>query len=163
MRFMTANLVNRTNNEAEDNEKVAEEWEANLVKYEAWLNDNETKLPTAAQKFLNLMCLHDAYLVEWPNARNDTLRIATRTVFNSDDKTMMVGMTYTLDGDLAVSAEKHEGPGFGDSADYYWLYDEFDIDDEGKFVHHILFSNGFELHVKFSQFAWFRASVEEEY
>jgi len=45
MRYMSAVLVNRMNDEAEDQQKVAEDWEAACEKYEKWLKAKETILP----------------------------------------------------------------------------------------------------------------------
>src|SRR5262252_8694044 len=176
MKYMTVDLVNRMNDEAEDQEKVAADWEAGCEEYESWLKKNETTLPAGAQKFLNLICLHDAVPDPWcrtagvyPAGRE--FKITARLDFGrkqppdeEDAKPMVVSITYLLEAE--PHTERHHGPGFpkdGEDWAFLWLYDEFHIDDQGRFVHHILFSDGTELHVAFSKFSWFRATVEEEY
>ena len=176
MRYMSAVLVNRMNDEAEDQQKVAEDWEAACEKYEKWLKAKETILPAGTQKFLNLICLHDAVPDRWCRTAGvftagQEFKITARLDFgrkqppeDDDAKPMLVTITYVLEGEPGF--ERHQGQGFpkdGEEWAFLWLYDEFDIDDQGRFVHHILFSDGSELHVCFSKFTWFRATIEEEY
>ena len=176
MRYMSAVLVNRMNDEAEDQEKVGADWEAACEEYERWLKEKETTLPAGAQKFLNLICLHDAAPDPWCRTAGvyragKEFKIVARLDFgrkqppeDEDAKPMLVSISYLLEAE--PHAETHRGAGFpkdGEEWAFLWLYDEFDIDDQGRFVHHILFSDGTELHVCFSKFTWFRATIEEEY
>jgi hypothetical protein len=176
MHYMSADLVNRMNDEAEDQEKVAAAWEAGCEEYEKWLQKNESSLPAGVQKFLDLTCLHDATPDPWCRTAGvfragEEFKIITRLDFGPKEpseedaqKSMVVSITYLLEAE--PHCERHHGPGFpkdGEDWAFLWLYDEFDIDDQGRFIHHILFSDGTEMHVTFSKFSWFRATVEEEY
>ncbi len=167
MKYMQAHLVNQMNDESCDQEKVAAEWEKGCDEYHNRMLEIEKRLPESVQAFLKGYCLHDADLcgrTDWkPQADDSKLYLYCRDFYSRDDGNHIQN-AYTLEYDLEqpVALEKHWGPGFHEDATI-WLYDEFDIDDQGRFVHNILFSNGLEASITFKKMTWFRARIEEEY
>ena len=73
-----------------------------------------------------------------------------------DDK-YACNLGYILDAPLVF--RMNQGPGFYLGGPTVWLYDEFEIDGEGKFVHNILFNTGLELEVRFREMRWFKAPI----
>jgi hypothetical protein len=80
-------------------------------------------------------------------------------VAEHEDNTLHV-LTYSLEKSPEI--ERHEGKGFGPAEDGgFWLYDEFDIVN-GRFQHNILFSNGIELKIVFSEFHWYECEIKKQ-
>ena len=156
MKYMTADLVNRMNGEDQSEgcqNNLEEVWGKNGDLYMKWLKENLSTFPTAVQKFLDKICLHDAVI-------ECQASLTTNHVCFVRLEDSYVGMAYTLE--CPVEKEKHTGPGFYEDS-LIWLYDEFDIDENGKFIHNILLSDGTELHIKFRNFNWFKGKIEESY
>jgi hypothetical protein len=172
LKYMTADLVNRMQYEDEEAvRQVDEEWEANLALYDKRLEEIKPRLPESVRKFLDLMCLHDADWVASSSmsvgkaplmpelAAGDTLILAIVQRDWGDDK-YACNLGYRVE---SVSVRDNEGPGFNPAGPVIWLYDEFDIDDEGKYVHNVLFSSGLELEIKFQEMHWFKAPITEDW
>lgn len=163
MQYMQAHLVNRMNDESLDQAGVVEEWEKSCDAYHQRLAAIQGSLPDSARCLLRNFCLHDAEMTnntDWSSAVR--VFMFARYHYTADDKPMQDVILLEYELGCAVEQEKHWGPGFGDGP-VIWLYDEFDIDDQGRYLHSILFSNGLEVKIAFTKFTWLRARVEEEY
>jgi hypothetical protein len=162
MKYMQAHLVNFMNDDTKDQEKVAEEWGKGCDAYQNHLLTILDRLPEAPKAFIQSYSLHNADFVG-KRVSSDKVVLYFRDIhIQEEDDVFQHYCVLEYDIEQPVLEEKHWGPGFHEE-NVIWLYDEFDIDDLGRFVHNILLSDGLEMQITFKKMTWLRARIEEEY
>ncbi len=147
MKLFTSELYVRGQSQDDANrDEVDRLWEDANRQYEQRLQQIRPQLPTHIQSFLDELLLHDADV--WSLARHgDQLIMVLRKDIPPRD---VVILTYTLVAEPAINTAAI--PPEHCSRVMQFLYDEFDlVEDDGKklYVQSILFSNGWEVQIKF--------------
>jgi hypothetical protein len=170
MKFYTAEMVNRWNSDTlgANKELHDREWDAAQDQYDRHYARIADSLPASVRNFNETAVLHDETALSLPRELDVEGRVIgykrdseyTIVTLSRADRILHV-LSYLLEKPPVVRV--HDGQGFDppDSSSI-WLYDEFDVDDAGLFVHRVLFSNGVEMTFTFSNFYWYEAEVREE-
>jgi hypothetical protein len=146
MKYFTPDLYARLQvfDDASMNEADAE-WEAASTKYEAHLQAQGDAVRPLVDKFQGVL-LHDAQVLSIAR-RGDRFSIVLRKDIPPQD---LVTLTYTLASEPFV--DKAAVPPERRAAGMWFEYDEFDVihrGDNPTFEHAILFSNGWEIRLRF--------------
>jgi hypothetical protein len=171
VKFYTPEMVNLWNSanplDEQAHDKFNQEWEDAQDACERHTLDIAEKFPLSVRKFFDCV-LHNEAVISLPRALDYDGRVVgyapgdgyTVVTASGLDGLLHV-LTYNLE--LAPRVVYHEGIGF-DPADNaaVWLYDEFHLDDAGRFQHNVLFSNGMELIVTFKCMHWHECVMQEE-
>jgi hypothetical protein len=121
-----------------------EEWETNGAEYVRRLDAIRGNLPPALLKLMDSYYLHDAKVSRLARAGDDFL-IEIRPIYPPED---LILLRYALVGEASLNHEAFSGK-FATSH-VLWMYDEIDFDAiSGTFTQDILFSNGWELGLRF--------------
>jgi hypothetical protein len=147
MKYFTRELKERYGSEDDVVASAANaEWEATLERYERYLQSIESELPEHIRAFNNLL-LHDAII--WSIARQgNKLIIVMRKDIPPRD---VVILTYTLTQEPIIDKEALPPEHCGSVMDFQ--YDEFELIREGDrttYAQSIMFGNGWELSLRFS-------------
>ena len=122
------------------------EWEAVVDRYEAYLQTIRPDMPESVRQLLDGFYLHDARVLSM-GRRDGTFVISLQLDVPPNE---LLTITYTLAGQPEVKKEPFNDWPNGSSP--WWLYEEIERVEEGDrrhFVHSILFSNGWELSLRF--------------
>ena len=147
MKFFTAELIERLGCAGEAVAGAAhEEWENALARYEHYMQSIESELPGHIREF-NSLLLHDAMV--WSIVRRgDQLIMVLRKDIPPQD---VVILTYSLIGEPFV--DKEALPPAQRSPVMHYQYDEFELireKDRNIYAQSILFGNGWEMRLRFS-------------
>jgi len=178
MKFYTADMVNcwNQNDSAEDNEMLYRRlWDEAQDGYERQYRRLVDSFPLSVRKFSDAV-LHNESVVSLPRMlRHDSghpepTEGLVEGFRGGDDYTIVVAeskermlhvVTYTLE--MSPVVKLHSGAGFDPPENVaVWLYDEFDVDEMGRFTHNILFSNGVEMVLKFKTMHWHECLMQVE-
>ena len=178
MKFYTAEMINawNQNDAGQDNEMLYRKlWEDAQDGYESHYRRLTDNLPVSVKKFSDAV-LHNESVVSLPRMLRhesgcpEPSEGLVEGFDGGDEYTIVVAelrermlhvVTYTLEMPPAVKL--HSGPGFDPPENVaVWLYDEFDVDDMGRFTHNILFSNGVEIILKFKMMHWYECQMQVE-
>jgi hypothetical protein len=151
MRYFTRDLLDRYGSLDDSVADAAhEEWEQASARYRAHLDTIRTSLPPSFRDLLDRYALHNAHVRraeakgENGSAKADSnLYLVELSPESSPDERL--ALTYVLEGSSPPAAV----------GDCYWLYDEVDLagaDAPGVFLHRIMFSDGTEIELPFTQF-----------
>jgi hypothetical protein len=170
MKFYTAEMVNRWNGDVlgTNKEVYDREWDETQDQYERHYARLADSFPASVRRFNEIAVLHNESIVALPRTSDAEGRVvgyqrdADYTVVTVSRVDQMVHvLTYLLEKPPTVRI--HDSGGFDPPENAaVWLYDEFDVDDAGLFIHRILFSNGVELTVTFKTLNWYECSINEE-
>jgi hypothetical protein len=123
---------------------VDEEWETVGAEYVQRLDVIRGNLPSALLKLIDTYYLHDAKVSRLARAGDDFL-IEIRPIYPPED---LILLRYALVSEPSLNHEAFSGK-FATSH-VLWMYDEIDFDSiSGTFTQDILFSNGWELGLRF--------------
>lgn len=167
MKYFTADLVNKWNvldMTGQNDTRENDEWDNICETYEAYAAELYDRMPLSVRKFGEVV-LHEEAVLSMPLKPLEDGKLAgyqpgdTYTVVTTlEAEDLLHAITYTLEE--APRVIFHEGNGFDPVENVaVWLYDEFGIDEHGKFTHHVLFSNGVELCIVFRDMHWRECSV----
>ncbi|MEX1095128.1 MAG: hypothetical protein WED34_03715 [Planctomycetales bacterium] len=149
MKHFTPELYVRINSR---NRKVVdaahEEWEASIDDYKQHLRDISSRLTPSTRQLAESLCLHDASylgvaLPQFPSADNSLAILWTRR-----EETFVV-LVYVLAEEPLIQEVKVNWPFSKENV--HWLYDEFDVDQNGIQQHEILLSNGRLITLRFHE------------
>lgn len=166
MKYFTRELLDRLNSQSQE-ESVYDEWEDQQAKYLEYVN--QTDFPQNVLDFIHDFNLHDSCVLEiskpprWvescsvkgprkfsillPSGEGQTkieYTLTSKIKLTKDNKLTTIfrtGLFLLWDGEKLTSYKP----------EMRWLYDEFAKEETG-FMHNILFSNGYELSIPFSEF-----------
>lgn len=148
MKYFTRDLIERYGSPDDAVARAAgEEWETVLERYEQRLRELEPELPEPVREF-NGLRLHDADVCCMARRGDQFFMVLHKDVPPRD----VVQLTYTLVEEPWIDPEAL--PAAGRSAVMQFLYDEFDVANEGGrkvYAQSILFSNGWELRLRFRE------------
>jgi hypothetical protein len=194
MKFNTAAMHNAAQHPIDVDEetfnRVDEEWEEGLRKYEERLKEIDHVLPESVKKFMATVHLHDADFDTWASIGGESgrLQFVIRQQDWGDWKFICVlryklpppDYTATVTGSFkAVEMKINEGPGFYrptfDPEKFskvhipHWLYDEWDhlgtvdgpLGQQEVFSHSFLLSNGAEFNIAFTEFEFLFVPIGE--
>ena len=122
------------------------EWEAVVDRYEAYLQTIRPDMPESVRQLLDGFYLHDARVLSM-GRRGETFVISLQLDVPPNE---LLTITYRLAGSPEVKKEPF--PNAEGSSPLAWMYEEIESvgeADEKHFVHSILFSNGWELTLRF--------------
>ena len=147
MKYFTKDLIERYGSADDAVARVADaEWEAVLERYEAELQHVEPELPEHVRAFTRLL-LHDAVVFSIARQHDKLIMVLRKDIPPRD----MVTLTYTLVAEPMIRHDvlpvEHCGP------QMEFLYDEFELARDGDhptYAQSILFSNGWEMSLRFS-------------
>lgn len=167
MKYFTAEIVN--NDVRGANKEVSDrEWEDAQDEYDRHYARLADSLPASVRRFNEVAVLHNESVVSLPHATDVEGRVVgyqrdseyTVVTAHRADQLLHI-LTYVLEKPPTVRL--HEGVGFDPpESGGVWLYDEFDVDDAGLYVHRVLFSNGVELTLTFKTMNWYECAIQEE-
>lgn len=138
MKYFTPELFQRTQPNSPDMDAAHDEWERNIVAYEAELTRLWPSLPPWLRDFLDGVRPHDSTVL-FDDLTSDAYRL---TILNEGAVTEI---TYQLTGPPEI--ETSPWPDDVKSVPGCWLYDEFAAGE--PFRHSILFGDGRVLNVLF--------------
>ena len=119
-------------------------WDAAGEAYVRRLDEIRDALPEAIRKLNEIYYLHDAVVSRLARAGDDFL-IEVRPIYPPED---LILLRYSLVAEPIVNTEAL--PGDKAAPIVEWMYDEVDFDaGSGATTHDILFSNGWELGLRF--------------
>ncbi len=133
--------------QAEDDETANEAdrlWDEALERYERRLEEIRPELPEHVRAF-NELLLHDAVVESMYRVRDKLVFVALKDIPPRD----LVTMTYTLAAEPVINKEALAGEG---CEVMEFMYDELDVMEENGqkvFTQSILFSNGWEVQLRF--------------
>jgi hypothetical protein len=126
------------------------DWERAVAQYRADLAGIAPGLPAKLRRFATAECLHDAVLLaDWMDG--DQLQLLLRSGIPGE---ALVLLGYSLLE--SPSIERSTFPAEYHTPHLGWLYDEVGVEADGAFSHAILFSNGDEVRLRFSDFDYSR-------
>lgn len=180
MKFNTAAMHNAAQHPIDVDEetfnRVDEEWEEGLRKYEERLKEIDHVLPESVKKFMEKVQLHDADFDTWAGTDNERLQFVIRQQDWGDWKFICV-LRYKLAAwytsivpGSPISMKINKGPGFyrpANSEAYvpHWMYDEWDhlgtVDGKEVFSHSFLLSDGREFDIAFTEFEFLFVPIGE--
>ncbi len=143
MKFFTPELYLKLNS---SDDKVVEEahdkWEQALIDYKNHLHDI-SKFSEPIRKCAETLCLHDARFLNrpWP-LEGEIVNLAL------EHQSKFIFLIYCLAERPLCQIVNQRWP-FKNGSDYVWLYDEFDVTDQGILQHEILISSGHLMTIKF--------------
>jgi hypothetical protein len=150
MRYFTADRWLRLQHGARSEEALhaLEEWEQAIANYRTAVSELLRSAPRELKTFSSSVCLHDAVLVQTWRERKKLfllLRLAP-----PEQGTVL--LTYTLVAPPLVSPS-------GIPEQYHthnarWMYDEIEAEEPPVLQHRILFSNGWEICLRFTSFSY---------
>ncbi len=150
MKYFTPELLGRIASEDDDVMEAAdEEWERAIVRSERrWLKVRD-KFPQTVQKFNDdSVCLHDAELLSM-GRQGDTFVMVLEP--EPPAQTTVV-LTFTLDGEPVIDpralADREE------RTFALWMYEEWDLDRQGRCLFEVLLSNGWSVKLRFREFQY---------
>jgi hypothetical protein len=148
MKYFTLELLNRFRSEDEDvSARAHEEWEEALTRYGRREARIKAGLPRGARRFLDeQVCLHDARLWNM-GRRDDTFVMILETEPPARD---LVILNFTLDGEPHIADTPLQGKSGSDLVT--WLYEEWDVDRQGRYGFEVLLSNGWTVKLRFRDF-----------
>ena len=150
MRFFTPDRYIRFNSDIPSVADAAdEEWEAAVREYRQHIGAIRNRLPIGAREFAEKTSLHDALYLGYlktavPQSAGE---LAVVTVDVGEDILLLI---YVL-ADEPLLGPRIPGEVFHDDP-VQWLYDEFDLLDDGTCIHEVLLSNGRVLTLPFVAF-----------
>jgi hypothetical protein len=167
MKYFTPDLIIAANSRDDAiADKATYDWENALTAYENGLK--EVNLPKSVKEFMNI-CLHDAEGDHYMNIDSHSDRIQlviTQKDLGEHKFVCILRYEIALPGHLSSLTDyvgynppidflHHKNlPGEGNNL--FWLYDEFNFVGKAAggdiFSHNILFSNGLELKINFTEF-----------
>src|SRR5262249_40619968 len=138
MKYFTLELLAAVQSEDEDISADAHhEWERAIVRSERrWRKIRDTFPQTVQQFNDDSVCLHDAELLSI-GRQGDRLAMVLQP--EPPAQTMVV-LTFTLDGEPSIHPQAL--PGREDRTFVTWMYEEWDLDRQGRFWFEVLFTNG---------------------
>jgi hypothetical protein len=144
--YFTPELMDRLNSPHDAIADAADaEWDRRLEKYERELRQIESQLPEHVRAF-NSLLLHDARVLSLARQGDRLIMVMRKDIPPRD----VVTITYTLDAEPFLDREALPPAHRSRVMDY--LYNEFDLEREGDatgYTESILFSNGWELRLRF--------------
>jgi hypothetical protein len=156
MKYFTPELYQQCQSPDDDvQDAVHVLWEETLERYEQHLHKIEPDLPEHMRYFLNELLLHDAAV--WTVAREgDRFIMVMRRDFPPRD---VVILTYTLAGEPVINTAAL--PDRERTRPMEFMYDELDLtheDGQKIYMQSILFSNGWEIQLRFRDVQVVRAA-----
>jgi hypothetical protein len=146
MKYFTPELMDRLDSPDHAVARAADaEWDRRLEEYEQRLREIEPGLPEHVREFNNLL-LHDARVLGIAREGDRLLIVARKDIPPRD----LVLLTYDLVEEPFIDREALPAAERSPVMDY--LYNEFDLVRQGDATHYtesILFSNGWELRLRF--------------
>jgi hypothetical protein len=122
------------------------DWESAVDQYESYLLTIRSEMPESVRRLLDGFYLHDAIVLSMGRS-GDQLCITLQLDVPPRD---LLFVTYSLEGPPEINREAF--PANGSPQNPQWLYDEIEQVRTGQqcyFVHSVLLSNGWEIHVPF--------------
>jgi hypothetical protein len=123
-------------------------WDAAVARYEAYLQTIRPEMPEAVRELLDGFYLHDARVLSM-GRRDDTYVISLQLDVPPNE---LLTITYNLASPPEIKQEPFPWAAAG--AAPVWLYEELELPhdgNQGHFVHSILFSNGWEVRLRFRE------------
>jgi len=123
-------------------------WAEAVARYDAYLQSIRPEMPETVRELVDGFYLHDARVLSM-GRRGDTFVISLQLDVPPSE---LLTITYTLSG--APDIKQDLFPWATSGAAPAWLYEEIELVHEGersRFVHSILFSNGWELRLPFRE------------
>jgi hypothetical protein len=122
-------------------------WEEAVESYEQALQKIRPLLPERIRYFLDELLLHDAVVLSLARQQDRLIMVLQKDIPPKD----IVTLTYTLVAEPVINTaalpEQHRSNVMG------FMYDEFDLIQDGElplYTQSILFSNGWEIQLRFS-------------
>lgn len=126
--------------------KAHDAWEDATESYKQHLERIGPKLTANARRVAETLCLHDAdYLGMAVLPTPDTHKSLAVLLTRQDPAQMF--LVYYLAEEPLIQAAEREWP--YSKQQVHWLYDEFDVSDDGLQQHEILLSNGHVTKLRF--------------
>lgn len=159
MKYFTPELYRRFHSpDRNDVVKAHDDWEAAIESYRRQLKEIGPKMTANSRQLANTLCLHDAdYLgmavLPTPDAGKPLAVLLTRQDAARSFLVYLLAdqpLTRVVDFEWPFSTEQ-----------VHWLYDEFDIDENGLQRHEILLSNGQIVTLRFFEVQFIQHKVEE--
>jgi len=122
------------------------DWENAVERYDAYLQTIRAEMPECVRQLLDGFYLHDARVLSM-GQRGDRFDISVQLDVPPND---LLHITYALTGSPEVTESTF--PWAKESHPVDWLYEEMEWlreEDRNRFVHSILFSNGWEIRLPF--------------
>jgi hypothetical protein len=159
MKYFTPDLYlrfNATNDNVADEAELA--WEQALEQYKRYLKEHRSNIPANVRSLAEKCCFHDAALLGWQTHEqrsmpgSDSQRMLT---IGLQHRTEMAVLYYFLSNSPKETKRRKSWPY---SAEHkHWLYDEVAVVDDSvsahsgyDFVHRILWSDGSEMEIPFT-------------
>lgn len=157
MNYFKAEMVNEMFSDGIDQEAVDLRWQEVCDQYDDHLAKIEERLPQAARNLASKVGLHGGRVLH--HAPADGGYDFTVRLSDQDMGELLCVLEYELES-YGWCQTLHEGDGFvvGEAR---WLYDEWDITDDGVFVHRILLTTGLEVELTFKTMAATWAKIED--
>jgi hypothetical protein len=150
MRYFTAERWLRLQSGAGPTEalRALEEWEQAIANYRNAVAEFLRSAPRELKSFASSVCLHDAALVQTWRERKK-LFLLLRLDLPEQGYVML---TYTL---VAAPLVSPSGiPEQYHTRNARWMYDEIEVEKPPVLQHRILFSNGWEVCLRFTSFSY---------
>jgi len=149
MKYFTPELYLQINSRNLDvAEKAHDKWEDALERYGKHLSEIRSRLTTETRKLADSLSLHDAEVLFF----KDNGKLAVAELRQGDKHIYLI---YVLAKNPAITKIK---PWPFSSKPVYWLYDEFDADDQDAQRHEVLLSDGRIWTLNFSRIALFETA-----
>jgi hypothetical protein len=170
MKYFRPELITKLNS---SNDSVvaeaAEQWERAVSEYQRRLKSIRDKLPKDLKRFVQRVCLHDAVVMPFSRGRGSVIPFDAFTSKRRRESNSTLALCLRAEESLVLLfySAVSKGPlirrampsnGFDDET-LIWLYDEVDVESDGRFTHDILFNNGFTAKLTFGRFAYREVDV----
>jgi Protein of unknown function (DUF4085) len=148
MKYFTKNLLERYGSPDDAVARCAEDkWEGALDRYEAYLQTIRPDMPESVRQLEDGFYFHDARVLSM-GRRDENFVISLQLGVPPNE---LLTITYSLAGSPEINKEPFAGG--KDTPFPWWLYEEIEqvrTGDRKHFIHSILFSNGWEISLPFS-------------
>jgi hypothetical protein len=149
MRFFTPDLYRQFNSKDErEADRADRKWEVAVRDYRKHLKQISKKQTPSVRDFAKSLNLHDARYVglTLPQIPDRDVSLAVLMLRHHEREIFLV---YLLGEEPLMQEVKPPWP--FSTASVHWLYDEFDITDDGMQQHEILLSNGRTITLRFRE------------
>lgn len=149
MKFFTPDLYLRFNSRDRDVvEKAHEEWEEAIVGYQRHLAAISARLTPSTRAIAETLCLHDAEYLGLAVSRIPDSSSSLATLWTRQGAASRL-LIYILAAESLIQQASENWP-YSDQ-DVHWLYDEFDVSEQGIAQHEVLLSDGRVLRFQFHE------------